>query len=317
MSGDSEIPPTYYFSGITFNPTFYSSASSDYLTASTGKKIFLSYPTAQGTETITSLKSSSIEPTSSTLDIAVLSTSSTVNIGTSTARTGSINIGNSATTGLGNNIGIGSALSNTSIAGKYVELAASTNGISLNTSGNMDLIATAYNIGTTLVSNTNINIGTTGKTTTTINGNISLSQPITLPTTAVTPASSQLGYYTTGGVGFTTVGYVNAFPSGTALGTISSLPIGKYLFLYQYAADTFTNIGTYFQLNTNITNGNCDAMFGISLGQSASTGGKTTGSGNGLLTITATSGTIALVGRTEATGTSVNVYINMRLIRIA
>ena len=27
MSGDSEAPPTYYFSGITFNSTFYTAAS--------------------------------------------------------------------------------------------------------------------------------------------------------------------------------------------------------------------------------------------------------------------------------------------------
>ena len=49
-SGDSELPPTYYFDGILFNPDFYTSASSDYLTASTGKKLFLSYPISQGSE---------------------------------------------------------------------------------------------------------------------------------------------------------------------------------------------------------------------------------------------------------------------------
>ena len=50
----SEIPPTDYFNGITFNPDFYQSSSSDYITASTGKSYFLSYPIAQGTETILS-----------------------------------------------------------------------------------------------------------------------------------------------------------------------------------------------------------------------------------------------------------------------
>ena len=43
----SELPPTEYFEGIKFNPDFYQSSSSDYLTATTGKKIFLSYPVAQ------------------------------------------------------------------------------------------------------------------------------------------------------------------------------------------------------------------------------------------------------------------------------
>jgi hypothetical protein len=58
MSGDIEIPPTYYFSGITFNPSFY---TSDYLTLATAKSSFLTYPTAQGTETISTLISSSID----------------------------------------------------------------------------------------------------------------------------------------------------------------------------------------------------------------------------------------------------------------
>ena len=46
----SESPPTDYFNGISFNKSFYQSSSDDYLTASTGKKIFLSYPIAQGEE---------------------------------------------------------------------------------------------------------------------------------------------------------------------------------------------------------------------------------------------------------------------------
>ncbi len=146
---------------------------------------------------------------------------------------------------------------------------------------------------------------------------LSLTNPITLPTTAVIPTSAQLGYYTTGGIGFTNVSYSTAFPTGTALGSISSIPIGRYLLFISYAADTFTNIGTYFQLNVNMTNGTCESMMGVSLGQSASTGGKSTGDANAFITITTTSGTIALVGRTESSGTSVNVYTTMRLIRIA
>jgi hypothetical protein len=53
-SGDLELAPTYYFNGILFNPDFYTSASSDSLTATTGKKLFLSYPVAQGSETFPS-----------------------------------------------------------------------------------------------------------------------------------------------------------------------------------------------------------------------------------------------------------------------
>ena len=52
--GDSELAPTYYFSGIIFNPSFYSSSSSTYLTQSTAKNYFLSYPLSQGSETFSS-----------------------------------------------------------------------------------------------------------------------------------------------------------------------------------------------------------------------------------------------------------------------
>ena len=52
--GDSEPAPTYYFSGIIFNPSFYTSASSTYLTQSTAKNYFLSYPLSQGSETFSS-----------------------------------------------------------------------------------------------------------------------------------------------------------------------------------------------------------------------------------------------------------------------
>ena len=55
----SELPPTYYFTDITFNPSFYSSGS-DNLINEEAKKNYLTYPTAQGTETISTLNSSTI-----------------------------------------------------------------------------------------------------------------------------------------------------------------------------------------------------------------------------------------------------------------
>ena len=66
MSGDSETAPTYYFSGITFNPDFYTTSSSTYLTKTTGKKYFLSYPTAQGEETISRLYTSQVSTSTPT-----------------------------------------------------------------------------------------------------------------------------------------------------------------------------------------------------------------------------------------------------------
>ena len=50
----SELPPTDYVNGISFNKSFYQSSTDEFLTASTGKKLFLSYPIAQGSEIIPS-----------------------------------------------------------------------------------------------------------------------------------------------------------------------------------------------------------------------------------------------------------------------
>jgi hypothetical protein len=77
----SELPPTDFFSAITFNKSFYQSSSDDYLTASTGKKIFLSYPISQGDELFASnitLQSSLTDSTGSKgLSTQVLSSTET------------------------------------------------------------------------------------------------------------------------------------------------------------------------------------------------------------------------------------------------
>jgi hypothetical protein len=141
---------------------------------------------------------------------------------------------------LGYNINIGNILSNTSIGGKYIELAAASSGISLSTSGTLDLIATAYNMGTTLLSATNINIGTTGKSTTTIYGGITTAglitasggltmsgdKCITLGTPTTNPTSSQLGYFSTV-AGATITGLGTTPQAGWTLP--SNLPIGVYM----------------------------------------------------------------------------------------
>ena len=81
MSGDSEAPPTYYFNGITFNPDFYQAASGDYLTFETAKSSFLTYPTAQGSETITTLNSSTIN-TSTLASTGLITANGISNTGT-------------------------------------------------------------------------------------------------------------------------------------------------------------------------------------------------------------------------------------------
>lgn len=80
---------------------------------------YLNFPTAQGSETIMSLFTKSIESTSNTTSATLFDTQTTgaINLGTATNRSGTINIGSKATSGLGNTINIGSDLSTVSIKG--------------------------------------------------------------------------------------------------------------------------------------------------------------------------------------------------------
>ena len=96
----SEIPPTYYFDNIIFNSDFYQSSSDDYLTATTGKKIFLSFPYAQGTESIPKLYSSNIDTLTPTADFDLLdSATANIYIGTSVPSLKTIKLGaNTGTT---------------------------------------------------------------------------------------------------------------------------------------------------------------------------------------------------------------------------
>ena len=64
----SNTPPTYYFTDIIFNPTFFNGVSSSYLT----------YPIAQGTETISTLKASNINLINDTLGIGNNASSNSV-----------------------------------------------------------------------------------------------------------------------------------------------------------------------------------------------------------------------------------------------
>ena len=169
MSGNADTPPTYYFSGITFNPSFFTSSSSDYLTKQTAKSYFLSYPTAQGTETISTLKASSIDSSTTTTAFDFLpSQTANINIGnTSSGISGQIiKIGPTATTAItvGDLSVIANSLNNsTNSANRSVKIG------DLQTDGGADLDLGAHinrlgdiNIGTgNFLSTPTINIGAT------------------------------------------------------------------------------------------------------------------------------------------------------------
>jgi len=95
----TETPPTYYFSGINFNQSFYTSSSSEYLTKQTAKSYFLSYPTAQGAETISTLNCAVLNTPSSTsnLDLGTNIINGTISMG-DVQTNGSIIIGNNSNT---------------------------------------------------------------------------------------------------------------------------------------------------------------------------------------------------------------------------
>ena len=95
----TETPPTYYFSGINFNQSFYTSSSSEYLTKQTAKSYFLSYPTAQGAETISTLNCAVLNTPSSTsnLDLGSNIINGTISMG-DVQTNGSIIIGSNGNT---------------------------------------------------------------------------------------------------------------------------------------------------------------------------------------------------------------------------
>jgi hypothetical protein len=199
MSGDAETPPTYYFSGITFNPTFYQSSSTDYLTLATAKSNFLTYPTAQGDETIAQIYSQNISTITPTDAFNFLSsqTSGQINIG-STA-TGTIKIG--ATTGT--SIHAGSIdLQGTNINNA---VASTTGTISLGpgqTTGTLNIgshptsgvrTTGAINIGSNSAGITPITIGTTGQSTIALNGtSVNVGTKITSSTYDSTSATTPM-----------------------------------------------------------------------------------------------------------------------------
>jgi hypothetical protein len=150
MSG--ELPPTYYFSGITFNPSFYpSSSTGDYLTETTAKKLFLTYPIAQGTETISTLNCSILNApsTTSNLDLGVNIVNGTISMGDDQTN-GSIIIGNNSNTDTQIKGGLIKLMNNTNSYGRlssaYYDSLESTNFMAIaenQTSGILEIANTS------------------------------------------------------------------------------------------------------------------------------------------------------------------------------
>ena len=83
----SATPSSPYFNGIVYNPSFFTSSTGTYL----------NYPLAQGTETISTLKTSSIDSATPTTAMTLFG-SQTANLTMATAVTGTIRLGAYTTT---------------------------------------------------------------------------------------------------------------------------------------------------------------------------------------------------------------------------
>ena len=105
----SELPPTEYFSGISFNPDFYTSGS-DNITIEETKKLIVAYNTSS-TDTITTLNTTNINSIGSALNIGPNLTSGSVIIGSDTNTQTTIK--SSAIGLIGNTTVSGSTTSNT------------------------------------------------------------------------------------------------------------------------------------------------------------------------------------------------------------
>jgi hypothetical protein len=252
-----ESPPTYYFSGITCNPDFYTGTTGTYLTATTGKKHFLSYPTAQGTETISTLYSSQIDSVSGSTAFNFLE-----------SQTANLNIGENTTGTVGQIIKIGAPALTTVKLGAISVKESTIETLAPSTAFNFLASQTAnLNIGntTTGTSGQVIKIGPTATTTIQV-GDISVSGSSINNATNASTRSVKIGDGQTDAAADLNLGtHINRLGEiniGTGNSTAApTINIGATLLNGSVRAGAIINIG---RMTTNaITIGNASADVNI------------------------------------------------------
>lgn len=244
----AESPPTYYFTGIQFNSSFYADVSTAPLTQSQASALYLlkrSADTATALETFTGgVAVNSISPvtTASTISLISSKTSSTnadpaIAIAT-TDLTRTIKIGNESATNLNsvhlasldvtfNNINNITGTTGIVQVGNKQTTSAGVLNLGCSTAGNVRVDA-PINIGTDTTTTGVITIGSSNATQSTIikNADITMGsvKNITLKTDGTAPANgTQLGGTVTGTINaFGTSGYISA--------TLTIVTAGVYLF---------------------------------------------------------------------------------------
>jgi len=163
-------------------------------------------------------------------------------------------------------------------------------------------------IGLSDASGALITIGT-ASTATTINGSLAITKQLTAPTTLATPSSTQLGYVNDATNGHTSVGTVSV-----NLASLSSIPIGSYMFWISYACDTWSIATMNLTLSLTYTNASgTPNILLLAVGPSTSTGGYICASMPGIIDFSGV-GTIQLKGITSA-GT-VNCKNTIKILRV-
>jgi hypothetical protein len=299
MSGDSEAAPTYYFSGITFNPDFYTTTSSTYLTKTTGKKYFLSYPTAQGEETISRVYTSQVSTPTPTDTFNLLD-----------SLTGNLYIGENATGTSGQIIQIGAkALTTVKCGALAIKERTINNGL--------DAAAGNIYIGDQQLGGA-INIGAGGGVVRTADSNISIGNygasagTIAIGTSAATTNINGKGsiYATSFGIHDTTAvlkigdtqttGRLDIGSGGSRSGTgainIGTAGSAAFQINVGSSSSTTTLAGTSVSVSTKLTTPKIDAndaTVGLDIGSNITTGSISIGAvmTNGDITIGNTSST--------------------------
>ena len=203
---------------------------------------------------------------------------------------------------------MGNILSSTSIGGKYIELAAASSGISLTTSGTLDMIANAYNMGTSSLVATNINIGTVAKTTTSIYGTLSSNK---LDGLTIGGAQTIGGNIDTGSI---TIG--GALTTGSL--TLGGVQTTGDIYVGSSNATSDIYIGNGTNSTTGVNTGIC-SINKLQVGNTTTGNGVGTGTpyrcmiiGRNVGSITAASGSITITGAPTGAGnpivfTSLNI----------
>jgi hypothetical protein len=212
-------PPTYYFSGIGFNSSFYTVTTTG-ITQAQANALYLQKTTpdtATAVETFSSgiLTTSVDVPTSSSnMNIATGSSSGTINIGTANVRTGIIHIGDGNNLSAGANIHINngtSNASNTNIMNGGTTSGACNIMTGTTSSGIVNIATSSGSSSVNIATGTTTGIVSIGNSA----NSVTFGSPLNLfYTPSLITQTIQLGY--------TTLGSTTGLPTSTTAGTYNN-----------------------------------------------------------------------------------------------